>query len=657
MSQIPDSILFDWDVSGEEILIKPERKKNFIDPGLVTDGKFDYTKSLQKLINSHNSDSQLVIHFPKGTYKFSGTIYLKSGITLEGEGSTKTIFIFDNGGTGNLFEISASQNNAFFWVNNGLWKHSKTIEVADESKIIAGNYYELIVDGDGLATSNWAMNSIGQIFKIESLKNKYASLSTELKLDYFNYSYPRVRLIKPITNVHFRFFSVERLDKSTGQTNNFNFNYAANCTVIGVESNKSNMSHVAFSKSYRCRVADSYVHHAFDYGGGGKAYGIELSNSSSNCHIENTIFENLRHSILLQSGANGNVISGNYSLNPFWNEGLFPANSAGELVLHGNYPFANLFEGNQVGNIVVDNSHGYNGPGNMFYRNRANTWGAFMNPDAGNATHFIGNEITGIFKVFTGTGNNINSNYYTDTDTSLFKSLRLPSSLYLKNKPLWWPAQKPYPAIGLPPTNQLSDIPAKYRFNHDSLRALNTSPEIFIVNFTNEFKEINGQVVVGLESKLQVNVESLRLEKMMEGVNFWFPASPDYSNGFLFQSHFTRDSFLVPTKTTCYRWKAQGFKNQTCESDTFCVQNEIVSLKKIKPTQLLIYPNPTDNSININLTKPSLVTVYSMVGEVLLSQNFELGMAIMDLKKLPMANYIIEVFDGISYYRQIIQKF
>ena len=204
-SQIPDSMLFDWDATGEEMVFKPEKKVNVLDCGFNNDGKFDNTKIFQALINSHQADSQLVVHFPAGNYRFSSTIHLKSRITIEGEGATKTKFSFDNGGVGNLFEISTPQSSNFIPVKNGLWTHSKTIEM--EGEIIPGKYYEFLVDGFGLATSDWAMKSIGQIFKIESVKNNYASLSTELKLDYYKYTNPRIRLKDPISDVNFRFRS------------------------------------------------------------------------------------------------------------------------------------------------------------------------------------------------------------------------------------------------------------------------------------------------------------------------------------------------------------------------------------------------------------------------------------------------------------------
>ena len=63
---------------------------------------------------------------------------------------------------------------------------------------------------------------------------------------------------------------------------------------------------------------------------------------------------------------------------PFWTGTVLPSDAAGDLVLHGNYPYANLFEGNILQNLVVDDSHGLNGPYNTFFRNRADNYGIVM---------------------------------------------------------------------------------------------------------------------------------------------------------------------------------------------------------------------------------------------------------------------------------------
>ncbi|MBR9977263.1 MAG: T9SS type A sorting domain-containing protein, partial [Bacteroidetes bacterium] len=168
------------------------------------------------------------------------------------------------------------------------------------------------------------------------------------------------------------------------------------CRVYGVESYRCTFAHITAEYSANIAVAGSYFHHAFDYGGGGRAYGVVLQFATGECRIENNIFERLRHSMLLQAGANGNVFAFNYSTDPYWTgvNPLIPSDAAGDIVLHGNWPYANLFEHNICQNIVIDNSHGPNGPFNTFFRNRAEAYGIFFSADNSPSCNIVGNEIT-----------------------------------------------------------------------------------------------------------------------------------------------------------------------------------------------------------------------------------------------------------------------
>ena len=69
--------------------------------------------------------------------------------------------------------------------------------------------------------------------------------------------------------------------------------------------------------------------------------------------------------MLVQAGANCNVFSYNYSLEPYQSPPLFMS----DISIHGNYPYANLFEENKVFAILADDYHGDNGPYNAIVRN------------------------------------------------------------------------------------------------------------------------------------------------------------------------------------------------------------------------------------------------------------------------------------------------
>jgi len=148
--------------------------------------------------------------------------------------------------------------------------------------------------------------------------------------------------------------------------NNITFQYAQNCWVKNIESINPPLAHISIHASSSILIRDSYFHHAQDYGYiGGAGYGVQLFNRSTNCLIENNIFEHLRHSMVIERGANKNVFGYNYSFDQY----SFPAKNLSDLNIHGHYSFGNLFEGNYVEKIEADRYWGMNGPYNTIFRN------------------------------------------------------------------------------------------------------------------------------------------------------------------------------------------------------------------------------------------------------------------------------------------------
>jgi hypothetical protein len=177
------------------------------------------------------------------------------------------------------------------------------------------------------------------------------------------------------------------------QRSNIYLAYSVNCFIRGIESVRADFGHISTERSGHCEVSANYFHHATAYGDGGQGYGVNLQLNANDYLVINNNFDHLRHSMLLQSGANGNVFRNNYSTDPYYAQ--FPSNFAGDIVLHGNYPYANLFEQNVANNLYVDASHGKNGPYNVFLRNRVKLYGIIMSSNpATDSVAFIGNEIT-----------------------------------------------------------------------------------------------------------------------------------------------------------------------------------------------------------------------------------------------------------------------
>lgn len=395
VSALDKRMLADWTMAGAQSTLPADAKKiTLMDFGGKADNSTDNSTAMQNALKALNGNAG-VIEIPAGTYLFKKTISLPSNTVIKGQGSNKTILNFNLNGSGDLFSIQGTAGNLSAPVLSGAVKESKTLKVNSAANFAVNDYILVKQTANSLLASNWAYTAFFQIVKITKISGNDISIDRPLRLDFLLTNSPVVQKINPVQHVGIESLKIKRGDASSGQTSNIFFNYAVNCRVKGVELENANYAHITLQSSANITVSGNYLHDAFDYGSGGKGYGVVLQFGAGDNFIFDNIVQHLRHSFLLQAEANGNVIAYNYSFDPYWTEGWFPSNSAGDIVLHGNYPYANLFEGNIFQNLVIDNSHGINGPYNTFFRNRIEGYGIVMNGNSGDNMNFIANEITG----------------------------------------------------------------------------------------------------------------------------------------------------------------------------------------------------------------------------------------------------------------------
>ncbi|MEZ4981534.1 MAG: glycosyl hydrolase family 28-related protein, partial [Saprospiraceae bacterium] len=340
-----------------------------------------------------NQPVRLII--PEGTFYFKNSIQLKSNVHIQGSGADKTILKFKPSNSPHAIIAHGKSTDSTYQIMQDLNKGSSSLMLENTDGLKEGDWLKLSFNDDEFITSSWALNSVGQFFQISSISGNSINLSETIRLNIPLTKRPVVELIRPLRNIYISDLKIEQENKNQNNGANIFFNLFVNSKIKSIHSKYSNFSHITLNSSSRISISCSFFELAHEYGGGGKGYGIALQSTSDDNLIENNIFDHLRHSILLQSGANGNVIAYNYSENPYWTEPFFPEDAAGDLVLHGNFPYLNLFEGNICQNIVIDNSHGINGPFNTFFRNRALRYGLFMNDSpASDQQNFIGNVIS-----------------------------------------------------------------------------------------------------------------------------------------------------------------------------------------------------------------------------------------------------------------------
>lgn len=471
---IPHERLYQWHRAGLTSEIQePSTVLDITSYGAVGDGTTENSVAFGSALSALNGETG-VIYFPAGDYYFEERFILHGGVVLRGAGADSTTLLFDLGGSNSdLISIRGSIGSAQVALTEAAFRDSSYVVLASAASLEAGDYIQLLDNDSAVITSlSWAKNSTGQVVEISGISGDTAYLSSLLRRDYEMVNNPRVKKITPIREVSIENLKIKRQDATSGQTNNINIAYAVNCRVKCIESENCNFAHVGINTSSNILVEGSYFHHAHAYGGGGQGYGVVLQYTTGECLVENNIFNHLRHSMLLQAGANGNVLAYNYSYDPFWSDPFLPSNSAGDAVLHGNYVYANLFEGNWIQNIVIDDSHGQNGPHNMFFRNRATLYGIFMNSGTPtNDQSFIGNEITGVGTFFgmyslAGTGHFEHGNNKLGTAVPTGTSSISYESLYKDIMPTWYDSNSSWPPIGYPnPLSQYTNE-AEFRFNN-----------------------------------------------------------------------------------------------------------------------------------------------------------------------------------------------
>jgi hypothetical protein len=361
--------------------------------GFFADGVTPNDNSLSTLMIAQTGPT--LVYFPAGTYLFNTPINLRSNFIIRGAGADHTTFKIEHQNTGHSFYASGYSTNDTSSLTTTALKGTHEITVANAQAFTMGDWIQLKQNDIDLITSPWAAGSVGQIAQILEINGNTLTLASEMRMDYFMQRTPFIQRLLPVKNIGIECLKIERIDNTAPeQASNISFNYTVNSWVKGVAFENTTFAHVALNHSSNLSIHNCYFKDAFEYGEGGRGYGVMLQFSTNECRVYDNIFDHLRHSMILQAGANGNVFCYNYSINPFWTGSAFlPSNSAGDMVLHGNYVFANLFEQNDGQNIVIDNSHGGNGPNNTFFRNRASLWGIFFSDTSSPGQNFIGNEI------------------------------------------------------------------------------------------------------------------------------------------------------------------------------------------------------------------------------------------------------------------------
>ncbi len=337
-----------------------------------------------------------VVYAPAGTYRLTSTLELGDGQVLRGAGADATSLRFDLGGSSDpAIEMVTYERGDWVAISAGFAKGSTTLTLADASGITAPTFAEIQQANDPTVMytepeweADWAESSVGEMVRVVAVEGNTVTLAEPLHHSYRADLDPVFRTQGLVERAGVERLHLERLDGGDGDA--IAMKNAAYTWVREVESEMTVRAHVGVSAVYGCEIRDSYFHHSHDYGGGGHGYGTSLGNHVTNCLVENNVFASLRHSMIIQVGANGNVFGYNFSRDSHDDSGnLLP-----DISLHGHFPFMNLFEGNIVEEIGISDYWGPVGPGNTLLRNCVEVEGVFVR-DSSHRQNLVGNVLHG----------------------------------------------------------------------------------------------------------------------------------------------------------------------------------------------------------------------------------------------------------------------
>jgi len=367
--------------------------------GAHGDGVTDDYGAITNMISSLGGHAG-VIYFPPGNYLIKSPLTLPDSVILRGECNDSTLFTFQMTSTGyDCIDAIGINNGAFQNILAGFSKDTNVVTLDSVTGYNIGDWAEIKETNGAWNTvpAAWAVNCVGQLVQITGINGNNLTFQNPLRITYTPSLNPVIRKFTPRVFVgieDIRIYRNDSLPLSGGYT--INFLNAVNCWVKGVESAHAMGAHVTINVSSNISVTGCYFHDASAYDGAStRGYGVMMIQHSGQCLVENNIFNHLRHSIICKQGANGNVAGYNYANNGYRSENIHDFGA--DIVCHGHYGFANLFEGNIVNNISVDSTWGPTGPYTTFYRNRAALYGILMTPGASvlsDTLNFVGNETT-----------------------------------------------------------------------------------------------------------------------------------------------------------------------------------------------------------------------------------------------------------------------
>ena len=208
----------------------------------------------------------------------------------------------------------------------------------------------------------------GQIVRITEKKGNILGIDMKLGLEIPGDEPPRAKNVDLIHDVGVEDLKVYRVslgEKDQDQIRNIIYENVFNGYLRRVESDHSYGWHIAVVGSRNVVLSENYIHDGWATGGG-RAYGINMRMTSTQCLAVNNVLEKCRHHLNFGRGTNHCIFAYNKC------DGRLSHDNY--ILFHGSHNNHNLVEGNwATGNIVIDGWHHQEGKNNWYFRNFTTT--------------------------------------------------------------------------------------------------------------------------------------------------------------------------------------------------------------------------------------------------------------------------------------------
>jgi len=420
-----------------------------------------------------NPTGNLLIEFGPGSFDFNTLLSIeRSNVQIKGAGAASTTFNLKMSGDSSGIDFrSPNTYGTVMSVGNNpaLGADNVVLTAAPGTHIQPGNFVQVyyaapswwhegakVVAG---TAPEYYFSQILQVEPVSGIQGNTIKFTDRLGLDYpgTNCKIRRVDMIHNVGISHAKIIKTNPVVTSSKYPNNITFSRVNNGFISDVVSEQCGSSHFTVSESTnvvieRNKISGSAGNNFL----GGRGYGIQLQLSTTKARVTDNKLWNLRHHILLQKGANHNVVS--------YNSLETPENNADWLCLHGYYAHNNLIEGNRMKDSYSDGQWGKDGPRNTWFRNHADAQLGSLDPSDNSVspgvnladtdqTVIIGNKLGSFWPAGTGHYGGRNSVYHANWNQMPGTAV-LPTSLYINSdyKPSFL-GTKPWPVFGPELTN------------------------------------------------------------------------------------------------------------------------------------------------------------------------------------------------------------